>query len=311
MVAPPGDAILALGSLVLITGVNGYMGCKVADQLLHFGYRVRDEVSDLPKSAWVKERFDCIYGANNFELLEIKDTKAPGALDEAVKSCGAFAHFVSNVTFHPDPNIVVNEFIAFVTGALDSTAKEPALKHARFDLTQQSWNTGAVERAWAPPPYTPDRSFDTYVASKVQAEKALWEYMSTTMPHIEANTILPDFLTGESVNTEKQGLGPTGLFMNVLWDGDGMPKILYPQYMIDAKDNALLHVGALLHPYCRGERVFGYAHRKNWTDWIKRLRKMYPEHDFTDPAEKEGWDLSNIVDQPKAEALIKWIGQSG
>lgn len=39
MVNPPSDAALPPGSLVLITAVNGYMGCKVADQLLHHGYR--------------------------------------------------------------------------------------------------------------------------------------------------------------------------------------------------------------------------------------------------------------------------------
>ena len=56
--------------------------------------------------------------------------------------------------------------------------------------------------------------------------------------------------------------------------------MLYPQYMIDAKDTALLHVGALIHPDYKSERVFGYAHRKTWTDWIARLKKLYPEHEF-------------------------------
>lgn len=222
--------------------------------------------------------------------------KPSGVLDEAVQGCDGFAHFVSNVTFEPDPNVVVTDSIAYVTGALESAAKEPTLKRfvytssaaaaaqMRFDepypLTQRSWNEVAVERAWAPPPYGPERSFDTYVAAKVQSERALWEYMATKKPHFTANTVLPDFLTGKSVNTEKQGLGPTGMFMTALWNGDATFRMLPPQFMIDARDNALLHVGALLHPDYRGERIFGYAHRKNWTDWIRRLRMMYPEHKF-------------------------------
>lgn len=30
-----------------------------------------------------------------------------------------------------------------------------------------------------------------------------------------------------------------------------------------------------------------------------------------DPPENEGWDLSTIVDQPKAENLLIWLGQPG
>lgn len=32
---------------------------------------------------------------------------------------------------------------------------------------------------------------------------------------------------------------------------------------------------------------------------------------WLDPPENEGWDLANIVDQPRAEALLKWLGQPG
>lgn len=260
---------------------------------------MRGTVRDLSKSGWVKELFDSRYGAGKFELLEIADYKTPGALDEAVKGCGAFAHFVANVSFNPDPNIVVHDTVAYLTNALDAAAKEPGLKRfvytstagtfsqGRFnepiEVTQKTWNTGAVERAWAPPPYTPDRGLDTYIASKVAAEEALWDYMASKKPHFTANTTLPDFPTGVSVSPEKQsfcGMGPCYLFISALWKGDGFFKMLYPQFMIDARDNALLHVGALLHPDYQGERIFAVAHRKNWTDWIARLRTMYPEHEF-------------------------------
>lgn len=222
--------------------------------------------------------------------------KAPGSLDDALRGCGGFAHLVSDVTWNPDPNLVISDTIAFVTAALDSASKEPGLKrfvwtstamsstkmifNERYQVTQDSWNTAAVERAWAPPPYTPERSMDVYVASKVKGEQALWEYMATKKPHFETNTILPDFLCGRSVNVEKQAMGPTTRFLTSLWAGTELFKYMNPQYMIDVKDCALLQVGALLHPEYKGERIFGSAHRKNWTDWISRLRRMYPDHKF-------------------------------
>lgn len=45
MRAPPSNAILPAGSLVLITGANGYLGGKVAEQLLEISYRMRVSIS--------------------------------------------------------------------------------------------------------------------------------------------------------------------------------------------------------------------------------------------------------------------------
>lgn len=314
---------------------------------------VRGVVRDIEKSQWIKEHFDKVYSPNNFELLEVKDMAAPGALDSAVKGCQGFVHLVSDISWAPDPNIVVNNTLALLNEALRAAAKEPGLKrfvytstaatamqmrfNEEFDLTQDSWNEKSVKAAWAPPPYTPDRGFDVYAASKAQAEKALWEFVSKNKPQFEANTVLPDFVTGASINSEKQGLGPTEFIIASLWKGEDTFKMLGPHWMVDTGDVALLHVGALLHPDYKGQRIFGYAHRKNWTDWIARLRRMYPQHKFpgkcpphkpctvvirmgdpstnnicgADPPENEGSDLSRVVDQPKAEALLKWLGQPG
>lgn len=45
--------------------------------------------------------------------------------------------------------------------------------------------------------------------------------------------------------------------------------------MTYAKNVALLCVGVLLHPNYRGERLFGFACHKSWTDWIARIEIMY------------------------------------
>lgn len=237
-----------------------------------------------------------MYGPGQFELLEVKDMSVPGALDEAVKGCGAFLHLVSDISWQPDPNIVVNGSVSLLTAGLQSAAKEPGLKrfvytssaaaamqmrfNEEYDLTQASWNTTSVKAAWEPPPYTPDRGFHVYAASKVACEETLREFIAKEKPQFSANTVLPDFVTGVSVNSEKQGLGPTEFIVAALWKGEDTFKMLTPHFMIDIKDVALLHVGALLHPDYEGQRIFGYAHRKNWTDWIGRLKKMYPQHKF-------------------------------
>lgn len=80
--APP---VLESGSLVLVTGANGYIGSHVADQLIQAGYRVRGTARDASKVAWLKEMFDQKYGPGKFESVVVEDMAKAGAYDEACK----------------------------------------------------------------------------------------------------------------------------------------------------------------------------------------------------------------------------------
>lgn len=57
-----------------------------------------------------------------------------------------------------------------------------------FTVTQESWFNEAVELAWAPPPYAPQRALYAYAASKVQAEKGLLEFVRSERPGFVLNT---------------------------------------------------------------------------------------------------------------------------
>jgi nucleoside-diphosphate-sugar epimerase len=99
------------------------------------------------------------------------------------------------MTFDPDPNKVIPISVAGAVNALKAAYAEPSVK--RFVLTssssavlpsceeaylegrvvtETSWSEDAVNLAWAPPPYTPNRSSNVYAASKVEAEQAIWKY---------------------------------------------------------------------------------------------------------------------------------------
>jgi nucleoside-diphosphate-sugar epimerase len=73
MSVPPKDAVLPQGSIILVTGGNGYIGSHVIDQLLKYGYNARGTVRDSEKSAWLQEHFDKKYGTGRFEMLEVKE----------------------------------------------------------------------------------------------------------------------------------------------------------------------------------------------------------------------------------------------
>ena len=76
---------IAPGSLVLVTGANGFIASHVADQLMQAGYRVRGTSRDTTKTQWIQELFDKRYGAGKFEAVVVKDMAEEGAFDDACK----------------------------------------------------------------------------------------------------------------------------------------------------------------------------------------------------------------------------------
>lgn len=150
-----------------------------------------------------------------------------------------------------------------------------------YDLTDDCWDEVSIKKAWEPPPYEMDRALYVYNASKAQSEQALWKFVREHKPNFVVNAVLPDFVCGLPVNSEKQGWGPSNGIAKRLWDGQDGWQILYPQFGIDARDTALLHVAAATKPDTEGRRLFGYAWNKTWADWIGRLREMYSGHAFS------------------------------
>lgn len=78
-------AVLPQGSLILVTGANGYVGSHVIDQFLKHKYRVRGLVRDIKKSAWVATYFHEHYGADEFELVEAKDLTDVDVMKKALE----------------------------------------------------------------------------------------------------------------------------------------------------------------------------------------------------------------------------------
>lgn len=82
--APFDDPAITPGSTILVTGVNGFVGAHVADQLLQQGYKVRGTVRDAVKQQWLAALFSEKYGTEKFELITVQDMREPGAFDDAV-----------------------------------------------------------------------------------------------------------------------------------------------------------------------------------------------------------------------------------
>jgi len=234
----------------------------------------------------------------------------------------------SDVSFGPDPNVVVTAAVNLIKGALEAATREPSIQrfvqtsssstvsmfhsNQKIDLTPDTWNTKAEAEAWKPLPYTPERGIFVYAASKVKQEREMWDFVKERKPHFVANSVLPDFNVGKILNVEKQGYPSSVAMLKATFEGNAeIAFMLPPQHEIDVQDTARLHVAALLHPDVKNERVFAYAYPKNSTNTIKLLRELYPERTFPDPPENEGEDQANITAKPRAEELLRWTGVDG
>ncbi|KAH8811169.1 hypothetical protein F5884DRAFT_267019 [Xylogone sp. PMI_703] len=316
------------GSLVVVTGANGFIASHVVDQALDAGYNVRGTVRNAQKTAWMNKYFDDKYGAGRFSLIEVPDMSAPNAFDEAVKGASGLIHVATPVMQYYDPNIGIPMVVNGALNALKSAAKEPTLKRVvmtssstaaaspqpnkEFVMDENTWNEDAVKAAWAPPPYEGlQRRLDVYSTSKTQAEQAAWKFMREEKPGFVLNTVLPNANMGKILSPEHQGFPSTDGWIKALWDGfkdEEGKQIMYnpPQYYINVQDDARVHVAALIYSDVQNERLFAFAHPYNWNDILAILRQCFPKHKFIDDIPDIGEDKSKVANQ-RAEELLKRI----
>ena len=186
-------------------------------EALDAGYKVRGTTRSEERAKYTEKVFK---NSPNYSTAIVPDFSLPGAYDEALKDVDAVIHMASDVSFSPDPNVVVKDTESATLQILRSAAKVPSVK--RFVLTSSSaavlfpgpdvtvdegsWNEEALKLAWAPPPYTMERAFPVYAASKVAGEKAFWKFFEDEKPNFVGTTILPNMNLGRILTAG----GPTG-----------------------------------------------------------------------------------------------------
>ncbi|GAB7341869.1 hypothetical protein MBLNU457_g0187t1 [Dothideomycetes sp. NU457] len=327
---PPHDAVLPPGSLILITGITGYIGAHVGDQLLQYGYRVRGVVRDLDKAEPLTTHFHAIYGKSAYETYLCADQTIAGSLSAGLKDVSGLIHVASVVTLGGTYDAVVPQSLAFAANAIASAYACPSIKRFVFTssaaaalhpvppneaihITSATWNDDGVAIAQDPtiPASDPRKPLAVYAASKVLSERAVWDYAAShakERPDIVVNTVLPECNIGQPVVHEGGWNTSLRSFVQEFHSAPGARS--YPRHFVDVGDDARLHVAALLHPDVKGERVFAFAEAKNAERTVAVLSKAFPERRF-ELKGGMGEDLSVIEGKERAEELLKWLGRKG
>ncbi|KAG5300569.1 aldehyde reductase II [Histoplasma ohiense] len=322
---------IPLGSLVLVTGANGFIASHVIDQLLQANFRVRGTVRKLTTGLWLSDYFCSKYGPGKFDLVEVPDMAVPHAYDEAVKGASGLIHVATPVLVTYDPNEGIPMVTNGTVNILESARKEPLMKrvvltssstaaaspqpNVEFTMDAGTWNEDIVRAAWAPPPYEGwQRRHNVYAASKTEGEKIAWKWVRDNQPDFVLNTVLPNANFGKMLSSQHQGFRSTAGWVKAVWEGfrgQYADEVFNkPQYYVNVRDNALVHVAALIYEDVRAERLFAFAQPYNWNDVLAAMRKLYPDRQFIDDLPGLGRDLSKVTNQG-AEDLLKRISGRG
>ncbi|RSL84650.1 hypothetical protein CEP51_003753 [Fusarium floridanum] len=324
------DLALPLGSLIVVSGVNGFIGSHIADQLLAIGYRVRGTVRSLERSGWLEEYFGQKYETASFELIEVVEIDKEGAFDDAVAGAKGVVHTASINNLDRNPDNVVPKIIAATLGIAKSAAKSPSVKRLVLtssiaavadpkpgvaeELTKDTYNEEAVEITYSgniPPGLFGGHT--VYAAGKTKAEQAFWQWYKEEKPDLVVNTVLPSPCFGRVLSVEKQGFGSANAVLKLLFDGDTSNNVLdmlLAQWYVDVVDVSILHLGGLLLPEVKSERLFANAGTYTVNDFLRIFRTLHPDLNISDDIPNVKPDLRKVPNERPAEVL-KLLGVPG
>ena len=323
--------IVPKDGLVLVTGVNGYIGSVIAQTLLKHGYRVRGTVRDPSKNAWMQSYF-----GSKFELVQVADMNAAGAFGDAVKGVDGILHVAANMSMSETDVSQVEIAAKSMRDLLELAAQEPSVKRVvltssqaacimpvagvPYEITVNTWNEASLKAAHEPFNPTEDADISTYIgrgmnvyaARKLATEHAGFDFVKEKQPSFTFNSVVPNLNIGTIVSPVNSGYQSSMGLMEMLVRGIAiLPKLLAPQWFVDVEDTALLHLGALTLDDVENERLLAFSGPFSWTEAAKIMRKNHPElESVATDIEEPDKDLGVVRNERSIEVLER-MGKPG
>jgi nucleoside-diphosphate-sugar epimerase len=287
--------------LVLLTGINGFVGAHVLSALLISKYRVRGVVRSLAKSTYLVSQHPIATREGDLAFIEVPDIQAGHALDAAVEEVQYICHVAS-----PYFTSTTNPIADLVEPAVNGTKNvlESALRQKSKTLKRMtilSSFASVVDLSKNPRPgytYTADDwdpvtmkeaakdGFMGYHASKTLAERTAWDLYRPAKSKGEITwdlvTFCPPMIYGPPIQGVDVRKGIDGLNTSVKRlitsvqgkDPAFAPRVATPGLpaWVDVRDVAEAHVRALMLPAGVSERFLLCGGVEYFEDGLVGLR---------------------------------------
>ena len=242
---------------VLVTGGSGFIAGHCILQLIEQGYLVRTTVRSLQRESTVRAVLAAAGMVNSDALSFVAaDLTSDAGWAEAVSGCDFVLHVASPV--HTGKVKNDDDVIA---PARDGTLR--VLRAARDAGVRRVVLTSAFHAVGFGHPHT-DHTFteddwsvldgpgmDAYGRSKILAERAAWDFLSTQGGSLELTTLLPVAVMGPVMGKEISGANHI-VQRSLNGQMPGYPNMWIP--IVDVRDVASAHVAAMTAPGAAGQR---------------------------------------------------------
>ncbi|KAI0515441.1 hypothetical protein F5B22DRAFT_646715 [Xylaria bambusicola] len=304
------DLALPKGSLILVTGASGYIASNIIFEALEAGYRVRGTTRSAGKAT------TDVFQSSEYEAVIVAHMDKEGAFDDAVKGVHAIIHVASPTQWTSDPEEVVKPAVNSVNSIMASAMKEPTVRsfvytssqaaatkskpNQEFVVNRDSWNTDVEV-------YTTEKGDPAlvYSASKLQAERAVWDFAKKYNPNFVVNTVVPNFNIGRVIG---KGTNSSNIILDVFRGNARFMATFPPQYVINVVEDARIHLAAAIDRTVVNERIFAFAYPYNWNDVLDVYRELWPDKEFMQNNPELGRDMSRPDNALGLKLLRKWYG---
>lgn len=295
---------------VLVSGVTGYVGAHVAQQLLLHGYKVRGTVRSTADEARItKLRQQITEGLPSEGLPELEFVEADLLKEEswtpAVQGCQYVCHVASPfpIEIPSDPDTIIKPAVDGTLAVLKAASADGNVKrvvltsslaaiHDVKTLEGKAQDKVHNEDDWV----DPDK-VEPYSRSKILAERAAHKFVEELPQEdgkkkLELVVINPSYVLGPLL-TDSISTSVGGLKRLLDKSSPGVPKFHMP--ICDVRDVALAHVKALEGPEHVGKRYMIVSESR----WMKDIARII---------QKEFKPLGYFVPTVAVPSTLVWIG---
>ncbi|KAJ7136583.1 NAD dependent epimerase/dehydratase [Mycena epipterygia] len=301
--------------VVLVTGINGYLGTYTALAFLDAG--AQDWIVHFPKHK------------ASYEYAVVEDLAAPGAFDEVVKGCDIIAHVASPNNSPEKQDNEVDMLIPAINGTknlLYATKNEPRIRSVVFTSTlgaviqSGQFQPGKVytEKDWNPATHEEAKVSTNprfvYGASKTLAERAFWDYIKDEQPAWAGTTICPSGIFDPPIQP-LTSLAALNLSVAFLWNvasGKYKAGLALPASRaryVSARDCALAQVRAVERDAARNQRYLLVARSFEAHELVEIIGRNFPtmRDNLPAPQEQQSHEFSFDASKTTKDLGFEWM----